>query len=112
MTDLKRFTGESVGTFGTQLSVDCDWPECDKFAVLLPCNAEGDRGRAHHWGGVHNLSAYKEWAPEAPDLPVEIRGPSMGNFCETHGLKILAANERRRKRRARVDADADGAHHE
>jgi len=43
---LRRFTGEVVGQFGEALGITCDY--CSEEAVLLPCNAEGDVGRAHH----------------------------------------------------------------
>ena len=81
--ELTRFTGEVVGTFGQPIGVSCREPECTSEAVLLPCNAEGDKGRTHHWGGVHDLGRNTQ-----------------GNFCETHGLAILARNEKIREQRA------------
>jgi hypothetical protein len=72
---LKRFTGEIVGRFGEQLGVGCDLNDCPEQAVLLPCNAEGDKGRAHHWGGVHDLADNRSLT-----------------LCETHGLQLLASN--------------------
>jgi len=72
---LRRFTGEVVGQFGEALGITCDY--CSEEAVLLPCNAEGDVGRAHHWCGVHDLSANRNV-----------------NLCETHGIEVLAENAR------------------
>lgn len=74
-TLLRRYTGALIGEFGAPLGIPCTWPHCNAPAVLLPCNAEGDVGRAHHWGGVHARAG----------------GPG-GNLCETHGLRVLAAN--------------------
>lgn len=72
---LRRFTGEVVGQFGEGIGITC--ADCPEEAVLLPCNAEGDAGRSHHWGGVHDIS-----------------GDRNVNLCETHGIEVLAENAR------------------
>jgi hypothetical protein len=79
--ELRRFTGEVVGRFGEELGRSCDL--CSKPAVLLPCNAERDPfGRAHHWGGVHELGTSRNL-----------------NLCEDHGIEILANNEQIKMKR-------------
>jgi len=88
METLKRWTGAQIGVFGELIPEGCGWDGCESQAVAMPCNAEGDAGRAHHWLGLHVL-----------DKAIAFTGP--GWFCETHGLKALAANDRiRASRRA------------
>lgn len=94
--ELKRWTGEVVGAFGMKLAGPCGWEGCGERAVFLPCNAEGDKGRAHHHGGVHDLSEHMgEFRRQGFAMEGIEKLPTHGMaFCETHGLLVLASNNK------------------
>lgn len=75
MLSLSDFRGNDY-EYGEDLGGSCDEPGCDKNAVRLPCNAEGDLGRTHWHGGIHRL---------------DMRPGS--KFCEEHGLMHLTKNQ-------------------
>ena len=85
MNTLKRWDGTDLGPAMVPLGVPCEWPDCKSEAVRHACNAEGDPNRSHWHGGIHALNTSG-------------RG-GLRIFCETHGLQVLAENERIMKAR-------------